>query len=66
MVRAAGYGYACAVGPGDLAGPHALPRTYIGDKDSAPRLYAKWVRHGLRSRRAPGSSAGFTTAGGAR
>jgi peptidoglycan/xylan/chitin deacetylase (PgdA/CDA1 family) len=51
MVRAAGYGYACAVGPGDLAGPHALPRTYIGDKDSAPRLYAKWIRHGLRSRR---------------
>ena len=50
MVRAAGYGYACAVGPGDLAGPHALPRTYIGDKDSAPRLYAKWLRHGLRAR----------------
>jgi peptidoglycan/xylan/chitin deacetylase (PgdA/CDA1 family) len=51
MVRAAGYGYACAVGPGDLAGPLALPRTYIGDQDSAPRLYAKWIRHGLRHRR---------------
>jgi peptidoglycan/xylan/chitin deacetylase (PgdA/CDA1 family) len=51
VVRAAGYTYACAVGPGALAGPHALPRTYIGNKDTAPRLYAKWLRHGLRNRR---------------
>jgi peptidoglycan/xylan/chitin deacetylase (PgdA/CDA1 family) len=52
-VRAAGYGYACAVdaaGCAGLGGAHSLPRTYIGDRDSAPRLYAKWVRHGIRSR----------------
>jgi len=50
MVALAGYGYACAVGARTHAGPHALPRTYIGDSDSAPRLYAKWIRHSLRHR----------------
>jgi peptidoglycan/xylan/chitin deacetylase (PgdA/CDA1 family) len=43
-VRAAGYRYACAIAPGRLAGPHALPRTYIGEQDTAPRLRAKLVR----------------------
>jgi peptidoglycan/xylan/chitin deacetylase (PgdA/CDA1 family) len=55
MVSAAGYGYACAVGKRTLDGPHALPRTYIGDRDSAPRLHAKWIRHGLRNRRPDGA-----------
>lgn len=48
MVAAAGYGYACAVGARTIDGPHALPRTYIGDRDTGPRLYAKWIRHTLR------------------
>lgn len=52
MVSAAGYAYACAVGARAIDGPHALPRTYIGDRDSSPRLHAKWIRHGLRNRRA--------------
>lgn len=47
MAARAGYGYACAVGARAFAGPHALPRTYIGDRDSSPRLYAKWLRHRL-------------------
>jgi peptidoglycan/xylan/chitin deacetylase (PgdA/CDA1 family) len=50
MVAAAGYAYACAVGGRRIDGPHGLPRTYIGDRDSAPRLHAKWIRHGLRNR----------------
>lgn len=47
-VRAAGYGYACAVGATASAGRYALPRTFVGDRDTAPRLWAKWARHGLR------------------
>jgi hypothetical protein len=50
MVAKAGYGYAVAVGARVVDGPHALPRTYIGDRDTSPRLYAKWIRHGLRNR----------------
>jgi peptidoglycan/xylan/chitin deacetylase (PgdA/CDA1 family) len=54
-VRAAGYRYACAVTPPPgLGGPFALPRTFIGDRDTSPRLYAKRVRHriaAVRSRR---------------
>ena len=46
-VRAAGYDYACAVRPSTLAGRHAMPRTYIGDRDTSPRLFAKWARHRL-------------------
>lgn len=46
-VADAGYTYACAVGARRLAGPHALPRTYIGDHDTSLRLYAKWIRHGV-------------------
>jgi peptidoglycan/xylan/chitin deacetylase (PgdA/CDA1 family) len=48
IVREAGYDYACAVYPGELDGRLALPRTYIGDRDSSPRLLAKWARHRLR------------------
>jgi peptidoglycan/xylan/chitin deacetylase (PgdA/CDA1 family) len=47
-VRGAGYAYACAVDPGPLAGQHALPRTYIGHRDTAPRLHAKRLRHAAR------------------
>jgi len=46
-VRAAGYDYGCAIWPSEHTGPHALPRTYIGDADSAPRLWAKGLRHWL-------------------
>ncbi|HEY3481575.1 MAG TPA: polysaccharide deacetylase family protein, partial [Streptomyces sp.] len=50
-VRRAGYGYACAVDPGPLAGTFALPRAYVGERDTAPRLHAKRALH--RMRRAP-------------
>ena len=46
-VRAAGYGYACAVGRSVLSGPHAVPRTFVGDRDGSARLLAKVVRHRL-------------------
>lgn len=46
-VRAAGYDYACAVSGSDLVGRHALPRTYVGDRDHALRLAAKRLRHHL-------------------
>jgi peptidoglycan/xylan/chitin deacetylase (PgdA/CDA1 family) len=49
-VRAAGYDYACAVGMPAFAGRHALPRTYVGDRDAGPRLFAKWFRHRVMSR----------------
>ena len=55
-VKDAGYDYACAVQPAAHAGRHALPRTYIGDADSPPRLVAKRLRHWLTwSYRGPGS-----------
>jgi len=44
-VRAAGYEHACATGRPDRPGPLALPRTYVGDRDGALRLAAKWGRH---------------------
>jgi peptidoglycan/xylan/chitin deacetylase (PgdA/CDA1 family) len=46
-VRDAGYRYACAVGSPAFAGRYALPRTFIGDRDSSLRLYAKRARHRL-------------------
>jgi peptidoglycan/xylan/chitin deacetylase (PgdA/CDA1 family) len=46
-VRAAGYGYGCAVGRSGPGGRYTLPRTFIGDGDTAPRLLAKWARHRL-------------------
>ncbi|GLY94197.1 polysaccharide deacetylase family protein [Actinoplanes sp. NBRC 103695] len=51
-VRAAGYDYACAVRPAPVAGRHAIPRTFIGDRDASPRLYAKLARHRLTVGRA--------------
>ncbi|MFG2005051.1 polysaccharide deacetylase family protein [Spirillospora sp. NPDC048911] len=46
-VREAGYGYGCAIW-GEHPGPHALPRTYIGEQDGGLRLTAKVARHHLR------------------
>jgi peptidoglycan/xylan/chitin deacetylase (PgdA/CDA1 family) len=51
-VRAAGYDYACAVHPSRLAGRHALPRTFVGDRDTSARLFAKVARHRLTVGRA--------------
>ncbi|TDD79650.1 polysaccharide deacetylase family protein [Actinomadura darangshiensis] len=48
-VRAAGYDYACDIGPEEPA-RHALPRTYVGDRDGPVRLRLKVVRHELRRR----------------
>ncbi|MEU3062722.1 polysaccharide deacetylase family protein [Streptomyces subrutilus] len=49
--RAAGYGYACAIDPGRLAGPHALPRTHVSQADGAARLRIKQLRHQTRELR---------------
>ena len=51
-VRAAGYDYACSVQSSPLDGRHALPRAFIGDRDSSPRLFAKVARHRLTVGRA--------------
>ena len=56
-VRAAGYGYACAVQPSAVDGLHAIPRTFVGDRDTSPRLYAKVARHRLAQRRRPAGRA---------
>ncbi|MFI2781008.1 polysaccharide deacetylase family protein [Streptomyces sp. ALB3] len=60
-VRDAGYAYGCALAPGPLAGPLALPRTHVSHADRGARLRAKEVRHRLRHRRtgtaAPGDAA---------
>ncbi|MFH9062515.1 polysaccharide deacetylase family protein [Streptomyces coeruleorubidus] len=49
-VREAGYTYACAIDPGALTGPHALPRVYVGQDDTAWRLHLKYWLHRLRRR----------------
>ncbi|MGQ4383265.1 polysaccharide deacetylase family protein [Streptomyces sp. SAS_270] len=49
-VRDAGYTYACAIDPGALTGPHALPRVHIGENDTAVRLLLKQRLHRLRRR----------------
>ncbi|MGA5898058.1 polysaccharide deacetylase family protein [Streptomyces venetus] len=49
-VRQAGYSYACAIDPGPLTGPHALPRVYVGQEDTAWRLQLKHWLHRLRRR----------------
>ncbi|MET8943904.1 polysaccharide deacetylase family protein [Streptomyces sp. NPDC004542] len=49
-VREAGYTYACAIDPGPLTGPHALPRLHIGQNDTAWRLHLKYRLHRLRRR----------------
>jgi peptidoglycan/xylan/chitin deacetylase (PgdA/CDA1 family) len=52
-VRAAGYGYACAVAPGRLTGLYALPRVHVGEADTGPRLFAKRLLHPVRRRPLP-------------
>lgn len=49
-VREAGYAYACAIDPGPLTGPHALPRAHVGQDDTALRLHLKLKLHRLRRR----------------
>ncbi|MFI2374281.1 polysaccharide deacetylase family protein [Streptomyces sp. NPDC018964] len=49
-VRKAGYTYACAIDPGPLTGPHALPRAHVGQNDTALRLRLKLRLHRLRRR----------------
>ncbi|MBG7702277.1 polysaccharide deacetylase family protein [Streptomyces flaveolus] len=49
-VREAGYTYACAIDPGELTGPYVLPRVYIGQDDTAVRLFLKYRLHRLRRR----------------
>jgi peptidoglycan/xylan/chitin deacetylase (PgdA/CDA1 family) len=49
-VREAGYTYACAIDPGPLTGPHALPRVHVGQNDTAWRLRLKYRLHRLRRR----------------
>ncbi|MEE1942955.1 polysaccharide deacetylase family protein [Streptomyces sp. TRM 70361] len=56
-VRAAGYGYACAIDPGPLTGTYALPRVHVGEADTAWRLHVKRLLHPLRRRPVPGPAA---------
>jgi peptidoglycan/xylan/chitin deacetylase (PgdA/CDA1 family) len=46
-VRAAGFDYACACLPSAAIGRHAIPRTYVHDRDTSWRLDAKRIRSGL-------------------
>ncbi len=46
-VRGAGYDYACAIWPSEHTGQHALPRIFVGEADSAPRMWGKGLRHWL-------------------
>jgi peptidoglycan/xylan/chitin deacetylase (PgdA/CDA1 family) len=57
-VRAAGYGYGCIGPPTELACRHALQRIYVGDRDNAARLAAKWARDRLGAHRYPGRHSG--------
>jgi peptidoglycan/xylan/chitin deacetylase (PgdA/CDA1 family) len=53
-VRQAGYGYGCAIDPGALTGPYALPRVHVGEADTAVRLLLKRGLHRWRRRPAEG------------
>jgi peptidoglycan/xylan/chitin deacetylase (PgdA/CDA1 family) len=50
-VRSTEYDYGCAIWPSEHSGRHALPRTFVGEKDGPWRLHAKRFRHALRSQR---------------
>lgn len=52
-VSAAGYEYACTAGRELPSGLFTLPRTFVGDRDGAARLYAKLARHHLTAGRVP-------------
>lgn len=47
-VRAAGYGHACRTDDYSEPGRYTLPRFFVGQRDSPPRLVAKFGRHHLR------------------
>jgi peptidoglycan/xylan/chitin deacetylase (PgdA/CDA1 family) len=47
-VRNSGYDYAVAIGHGSLTGRWALPRSFVGERDTGWRLAAKRARHLLR------------------
>jgi peptidoglycan/xylan/chitin deacetylase (PgdA/CDA1 family) len=65
-VGTAGYGYACAVvAPSTVDGRLAIPRTYVGDRDTALRLFAKRLRHRVAELRGRSFRAG-SFRGGAR
>ncbi|ATL27876.1 polysaccharide deacetylase family protein [Streptomyces formicae] len=49
-VRDAGYRYACAIDPGRLRGPLALPRVHVGQGDTPSRLALKLWTNRLRGR----------------
>ncbi|WSW14844.1 polysaccharide deacetylase family protein [Streptomyces phaeochromogenes] len=53
VVRAAGYEYGCAIDPGPLTGPFALPRVHIGENDTSWRLLLKYRLNRLRRRPVP-------------
>jgi peptidoglycan/xylan/chitin deacetylase (PgdA/CDA1 family) len=56
-VQSAGYDYACAIWRSPQAGPHAVPRVYVGDADTSWRLRAKALRHWLTwDYRGPGAT----------
>ena len=58
-VRGAGYDYGCAIWPSEHTGRGALPRTFIGESDTGPRLSAKGLRHWLTwNYRGPGARHG--------
>jgi peptidoglycan/xylan/chitin deacetylase (PgdA/CDA1 family) len=49
-VRSAGYEYGCATSHFRDTGIHALPRTYIGERDGRMRMLTKATRHALIAR----------------
>jgi peptidoglycan/xylan/chitin deacetylase (PgdA/CDA1 family) len=44
-VRAAGYRHACGVGRATPGSTHAIWRSFIGQRDTEPRLVARQLRH---------------------
>ena len=50
-VREAGYDHACVTRDYSVADRHTLPRFYVGDRDTGPRLAAKLARHHVVRRR---------------
>lgn len=64
-VRDAGYAYACAIDPGPLTGPHALPRAHVGERDTGWRLTLKRRLHPLRRRAGTARAAADPVRGGA-
>jgi peptidoglycan/xylan/chitin deacetylase (PgdA/CDA1 family) len=66
LVQEAGYSYACAVWPAELAGPFALPREYVRDTASARWLCRRVTRRWLKQEYSgPGAAAlrGLSRAG---